>query len=231
MARCKFCNENIDWVNIHGKWEPRDRSGKPHRCQHNIDRTATLVPIVSAVCVKCWKPLIGSTNICNCLNPLRIHKREAKKLKLYEQSLPGRITIAAINKREEEYYKRFYSSTLLINPFHPFSEVTAKTGNGEYILFHGNLSVPENVRSFLFLNEHIFSKIQYRVIVAGKNPAHEIRRKVSQSEKLELISNPDVKAAYFGIYPLSPIRLARRLVVFGNNLPGKRQSFRSKKVF
>jgi hypothetical protein len=82
MARCKFCNENIDWVNIHGKWEPRDRSGKLHRCQHTIDRTATLIPIVSAVCVKCWKPLIGSTNICNCLNPLRIHKREAKKLKL-----------------------------------------------------------------------------------------------------------------------------------------------------
>jgi hypothetical protein len=118
-------------------------------------------------------------------------KREARKLKRYEKTLPGNITIAAINKKEEENYKRLCPSTLLINPFHPFADVTTKTGQGEYILFHGNLSVPENIRSFLFLSEHVFSKIPHRVIVAGKNPSSEIKRKASQSDRLELISNPD----------------------------------------
>jgi len=118
-------------------------------------------------------------------------KREARKLKRYEKTLPDKITVAAINKKEEEYYKRLCSSTLLINPFHPFTEVTTKTGKGEYILFHGNLSVPENIRSFLFLDEQVFRKIPHRVIVAGKNPVSEIKRKVSQSGHLELIGNPD----------------------------------------
>ena len=118
-------------------------------------------------------------------------KRESRKLKRYEKTLPGKITIAAINKKEVEYYKQLFPSTLLINPFHPFTDVTTKTGQGEYILFHGNLSVPENIRSFLFLYDHVFSNISHRVIVAGKDPSSEIKRKVSQSGHLELISNPD----------------------------------------
>jgi hypothetical protein len=121
----------------------------------------------------------------------RFFKREAKKLKRYEKILPGKITIAAINKKEEAYYKKLYPSTLLIHPFHPFAEVTTKTGRGEYILFHGNLSVPENIRSFLFLYDHVFKDISFRVIVAGKNPVAEIKRKTSQSDHMELISNPD----------------------------------------
>jgi len=118
-------------------------------------------------------------------------RREARKLKRYEKTLPEKITVAAINKKEQEYYKKLYPSTLLIHPFHPFTDVTTKTGQGEYILFHGNLSVPENIRSFLYLDEQVFRKISHRVIVAGKNPVSEIKRKVSQSGHLELISNPD----------------------------------------
>ncbi len=118
-------------------------------------------------------------------------KRESRKLKRYLKTLPAKITIAAINRKEAEYYKQFFPSALLINPFHPFTEVTSKTGQGEYILFHGNLSVPENIRSFLFLYDNVFTNLSHRIIVAGKNPSQEIKRKVSQSGHLELISNPD----------------------------------------
>jgi hypothetical protein len=52
--------------------------------------------------------------------------------------------------------------------FQMHEHVTSAPGKGEYILFHGNLSVPENEKALLYLVKNVLSRLTYHVVIAGK---------------------------------------------------------------
>jgi hypothetical protein len=54
--------------------------------------------------------------------------------------------------------------------FHQFDYVQCKSGKGNYILYHGNLSISENYNAALWLIKNVFSKIMHPIIIAGLNP-------------------------------------------------------------
>lgn len=116
---------------------------------------------------------------------------EARKLRRYE----GRLTLAnhllAISRKDAQYFGDRYGNTLFIPPFHRFEEVTAIPGTGDYILFHGNLSVPENSTVATFLLRRVFPDLRHRVIIAGKDPPARLVRMVLDCPRTELIDSPD----------------------------------------
>ncbi|MCK4751384.1 MAG: glycosyltransferase family 1 protein [Bacteroidales bacterium] len=118
-------------------------------------------------------------------------RSESRKLKRYEHVLSMADHVLGIAKHETAYFERSYQNAVFIPAFHRFDEVTSIPGTGEYILFHGNLGVPENSEVFLFLLRTVLSKISYPVIVAGKNPSERFRRKLSRHTQINLIANPD----------------------------------------
>ena len=64
--------------------------------------------------------------------------------------------------------------------------------NEKYILYHGNLSVLENVRVINYILDNLLPKldINMRVVIAGKNPDKHLREKISRIPNVSLVANP-----------------------------------------
>jgi len=116
---------------------------------------------------------------------------EAFKLKRFEKVLKNASHLLCISPNDTSYFDRLYGHSHFIPAFHPFSEIKSLTGRGNYILFHGNLSVSENIQSIGFLINNVFSNIKYQVIIAGKNPVPDLAEKIKPFPNIQLIPNPD----------------------------------------
>ena len=115
---------------------------------------------------------------------------ESVKLKKYEQVLNHASHILGISKSETTYFSERYGSGVFIPAFHRFDEVSVLPGTGDYILFHGNLGVPENSDVLLRLVRNVLAGTDYKVIAAGKNPSKRLIRKLSVYKNIEVIANP-----------------------------------------
>lgn len=120
-------------------------------------------------------------------------RQEAVKLKYFEKKLKHASNILSISPDDKCYFKRRYKIGTFIPAFHPFEEVKTKPGLGDYILFHGNLSVNENLKAVSYLLDRIFVEIALPVIIAGKNPPDWLIKKVSDIPHVSLIGNPDME--------------------------------------
>lgn len=70
------------------------------------------------------------------------------------------------------------------------------TGKGKYILYHGNLSVRENIQAVLFLFNEVFPGLDIPIIIAGKDPDPIIYDKIKTLNKAKLIKNPRNEQIY-----------------------------------
>lgn len=117
---------------------------------------------------------------------------ESIKLKWYEKKLEAADLMLVVSQEDEKYLKcKFGGNTIKYLPsFHGNSILKSKSGKGDYILYHGNLSVPENVKAALYLIDNVFSKISYPVIIAGLNPASSIVKAGKRFENIKIIASP-----------------------------------------
>ena len=69
---------------------------------------------------------------------------ESLKLRRYEKILNFASKIVAVTPYEEAHFNSRYGKTVWIPSNHGQNTVECKTGTGKYVLYHGNLSVPEN---------------------------------------------------------------------------------------
>jgi hypothetical protein len=116
---------------------------------------------------------------------------EACKLKGYEKMLRNASHLLCISPSDNFYFDRKFGHSCFIPAFHPFSEIKSKEGRGKYILFHGNLSVSENLHAVEYLIKNVFGKISQSVVIAGKNPPGRLVQKIKQLPNIQLISNPE----------------------------------------
>jgi hypothetical protein len=119
--------------------------------------------------------------------------REAKKLQQYEPVLKKAFKVAAISPDDTLYINRKYGNAFYLPAFHGNDEVSSKPGKGNYALYHGNLSVGENNFAALFLVNHIFSKTEKSLIIAGNNPSAELIQATEKYPNITLKITPDVK--------------------------------------
>ena len=115
---------------------------------------------------------------------------ESVKLERYEKKLNKKLIIAAISHTDADYFRHGFTNVIHLPPFHPYEKLHCQPGLGDYILFHADLSVPENIASALYLAEKIFRKLPYKVIIAGKNPGSDLIQSVSQFPGIKLIADP-----------------------------------------
>src|SRR3990167_4030617 len=130
------------------------------------------------------------------------YSSEAIKLKFYQQKLSFADYILCLSENDKEkLIKTVHGLTnekILVSPvFHPFSDVVSKEGRGEYVLFHGDLSVNENQTAVYFLLNEVFNDLKVPLTIAGKKPSRKLvsfvenKIKEGKNEGLKLISNPD----------------------------------------
>lgn len=118
-------------------------------------------------------------------------KLESEKLRFFEKKIKNVDGILAISKMDEIYFKEKYSriSTHYIPAFHPNEKVEIKEGSGEYILFHGDLSVKDNEQAAIFLLEKIMQRVDYQLIVSGLNPSGKLKALISKVVNVKLKAN------------------------------------------
>lgn len=99
--------------------------------------------------------------------------------------------ILTVSTNDQAYYREMKANTHYIPAFHPNTRVESQPGRGEYVLFHGKLSVPDNEHSAVWLIENVFSKVDIPFVVAGMAPSSRLKDLVQQYEHISLIENPD----------------------------------------
>ncbi|MDD2797795.1 MAG: glycosyltransferase [Bacteroidales bacterium] len=115
---------------------------------------------------------------------------EAKKLKRYEHILTKSNAIASISQTDESHFKLLNENTKWVGAFHPFSNVNCKSGKGDYILYHGNLEVAENLDAVIFILKEIMPGLNIPLYVVGKNPPAELYSMVEKLPNSKIIANP-----------------------------------------
>lgn len=119
-------------------------------------------------------------------------KIEAWKLKRFESIVHFANVILAVNKKDTDYFKVNYpkAQTLYLPSFHANESLTCVEGKGNFILFHGNLSISENYEAASWLIENVFSKVNLPVTIAGLNPPVFLTEAIKKHNNIQLITSP-----------------------------------------
>lgn len=115
---------------------------------------------------------------------------EAKRLAVKENVLKSADCLLAISKADVDYFQKKGYKVNYLPVFHPYSDLPLAEYQKEYILYHGNLSVPMNEKAVLFLINKILPKTNTNLIVAGKDPSDRLKNIISSHTKVELLHNP-----------------------------------------
>lgn len=115
---------------------------------------------------------------------------EYKRLSRFEPQLQCADKIFSIARDEALYYGMRFPSTEYLAPFHGNSKVTSALGTGTYALYHGNLSVNENIRAVEFLVQDVWKDLHIPLVIAGKNPPESMKTWIRNNDHIRLIENP-----------------------------------------
>ena len=122
------------------------------------------------------------------------YRMEAIKLRHYEPILRHADAILAITPADRDYFASVCPGVNVhwVPCFHDDLPATDESGTDPYILYHGNLSVDENVRAASYIIDHIMplASGRYRFIFAGKNPSTTFGNR-AKAVGADLIANPD----------------------------------------
>ena len=118
---------------------------------------------------------------------------EAIKLYYFQSCLKYATRIFALAHQDEAYFKNTFPTIPItyIPCFHANQHITTELGLGEYILYHGNLAVPENELAATHIVQHLANKLNpIPIIIAGSNPSQSLRNKIGLTSNVTLVSNP-----------------------------------------
>lgn len=117
---------------------------------------------------------------------------DAAKIKRYEPVLQRAAAVFAISEADRQNLLQMGCREVrLVTGGHPYDQVTASAGRGNYALYHGQLSVAENIRAVEWLITNVFNGSDHRLVVAGLNPAASLRRLVERHPNVSLVDSPD----------------------------------------
>ncbi len=102
---------------------------------------------------------------------------EARKLEAFEKKIVREMDgIFSVHPDEARFFRRLHPVAEWIPVFHPFEKVALSETTEDFVLFHGNLSVAENIAAVRYLWHEVMRGLPYRFVVAGKNPPNELVR-------------------------------------------------------
>ena len=155
-------------------------------------------------------------------NPLRrlYLKSEARKLRNFEKILAKAKHLITLNQKENDYLNGLYGNATLIPAFHEFDEICSLEGKGGHILYHANLSVPENQTAAEWLITNVFRHTDLPVKIAGLNPPKHLKKLIAKYKNIELEENPPeermlelIRNAHITVmYTLQPTGLKLKLL-------------------
>lgn len=135
---------------------------------------------------------------------------ESRLLKKYIQQLPDDCRYACISEGDTLQLKKQYhlNQVDFLPAFPSWQTVTSEEGIGNFCLYHGNLSVPENEKAAIWLLENVFFKIRKPFVIAGKNPSKRLQKIAELSQHTCLAKDPSeaemndlIRKAHINVLP------------------------------
>jgi hypothetical protein len=117
---------------------------------------------------------------------------ESVKFFFYEKIIQKTHAIFAVNENDAAYFINKYNIPVYYIPsFHPFNQVRTKAGSGAYVLFHGNLTVNENISIAEWILKHLVAELpEISFVFAGKEPSSGFIGKCMKYANVTVESNP-----------------------------------------
>lgn len=117
---------------------------------------------------------------------------EKRLLERYEKNIASKTTILTLTTKDTDTYKKKYGAKQVhhLPPFLPFEQPISLTGSGNFVLYHGNLSVPENEKTAIWLLEKVFSELEIPFVIAGKNPPEKLVEMAHRYSHTCIVENP-----------------------------------------
>ena len=117
---------------------------------------------------------------------------ESLRLRLFQKQLKHASKMLVVSQTDRDYLARQFpgQEVIYLPSFHGNSEVQSLPGKGDYVLYHGNLSVSENALAAKFLVQEVFNDSKVPFKIAGLNPEESLRNLVAKYKNIELIENP-----------------------------------------
>lgn len=118
------------------------------------------------------------------------YSMEAAKLKRYENILAEADSLLTVSMSDQEHFDKKFGNSELIPSFHPFEKVESLAGRGDYIIFHGDLTVNENEAVAKYLIRKVFSKVPFKCVIAGKNPSPGLIAEANRLSNISIVRDP-----------------------------------------
>lgn len=117
---------------------------------------------------------------------------ESIKLRFYQKQLRHSTCMLVVSQTDRDYLaSKFVDKNVVYLPsFHGNNQVLSLPGKGNYVLYHGNLSVGENLLAAQYLVKKVFNDLPIKLKIAGLNPPASLRELVASYPNVELIANP-----------------------------------------
>ncbi len=115
------------------------------------------------------------------------------KLRFYQSVLKHADLMLVVSQDDSDYLKiKFKKSQIVyLSSFHANESINLIPGKGDYVLYHGNLSVAENEYAATYLVKEVFNDIQIPFKIAGLNPDKRLQKLIDNYDHIELVDSPD----------------------------------------
>lgn len=121
-------------------------------------------------------------------------KNESRLLEKYEADVVKKIPALYMTLHDAGHYcKKECANWGLLPVFHANEKISCEEGVGSYCLYHGNLGVPENEKTAIWLLETVFNDLPIPFVIAGKNPSKKLEAKAYEKQHTCLVANPSDK--------------------------------------
>ena len=136
--------------------------------------------------------------------------QESRLLRKYSNRLPQDCTYACVTDTDVRSFRDDYGlkNVQLLPTFPAWPSVQSAEGQGDFCLYHGNLSVPENEEAAMWLLTRVFTKVRYHFIIAGKKPSRRLQKAAELCDHTCLVADPSeeemsdlVRKAHINVLP------------------------------
>ena len=115
---------------------------------------------------------------------------EAKRTAAFEKDLHHFTGLFVLTEKDRKYFENSNNNVQLLPIFHQDIGIEEPENLGNYILFHGNLSINENAQTAKWIINEIAPKFwDFNFIIAGKNPDDKLM-KDCDLQNVKCVANP-----------------------------------------
>jgi hypothetical protein len=116
------------------------------------------------------------------------YQKESERLKKFEKNLDRARCLFSVSERDHATLSAQFPRVEYVPPFIYNDTIDCKPGRGSYALYHGNLTVAENIQAAEFLIQEIFPGLKISLLIAGTGAS--ALSKTTKAHNIEFISSP-----------------------------------------